>query len=204
MALTFNSVDPRTGEPGPSFQEATPDDVRAAVAAAAAVHRSAALRERGKRVALLRGAAARLRAAGAEIAAVCEAETGLPEVRLRSELERTAGQLEAFAAEVDAGDYVEAIIDTPDPDAVPIPRPDVRRMLVPIGPVAVFGASNFPLAFSTAGGDTASALAAGCPVIVKGHPSHPGTGEIVAGELRAAAAEAGLPDGTFTHLLAGG
>jgi acyl-CoA reductase-like NAD-dependent aldehyde dehydrogenase len=103
---------------------------------------------------------------------------------------------------IDAGDYVEAIIDTPDPGAVPIPRPDVRRMLVPIGPVAVFGASNFPLAFSTAGGDTASALAAGCPVIVKGHPSHPGTSALAARELAAAAADAGLPEGTFSHLLA--
>jgi len=202
MATTFNSVDPRTGEAGPSYEEARPEDVRAAVAAATSA--VAGLRDREPRIALLRSAAARLRAAGDQIVGVCEAETGLPEARLRSELERTAGQLELFAAVVEAGDYAEAIIDTPDPDAVPIPRPDVRRLLVPLGPVAVFGASNFPLAFSTAGGDTASALAAGCPVIVKGHPSHPGTGEIVARELRAAAAEAGLPDGTFTHLLAGG
>ena len=180
MALTFNSVDPRTGEPGPSYEEAAPEDVRAAVAAAAEVHRSGALRDRACRVTLLRGAAARLRAAGDEIVAVCEAESGLPEVRLRSELERTCGQLEAFAALVEAGDDAEAIVDHPDPDAKPIPKPDVRRMQVPLGPVAVFGASNFPLAFSTAGGDTASALAAGCPVIVKGHPSHPGTGELVA------------------------
>src|SRR3954469_19437361 len=204
MALTFNSVDPRTGEAGPSFTEATPDDVRAAVVAAAAVHRAGALRDRTKRAALLRGAAARLRAAGDEIVAVAEAETGLPEARLRGELERTAGQLEAFAAIVDAGDDAEAIIDHPDPDAVPIPKPDVRRMQVPLGPVAVFGASNFPLAFSTAGGDTASALAAGCPVIVKGHPSHPGTGKIVARELRAAVADAGLPEGPFALLQAGG
>jgi len=204
MALTFNSVDPRTGAAGPTFTEATPEDVRAAVAAAAAVHRSGALRDRGKRAALLRGAAARLRAAGDEIVAVAEAESGLPEARLRGELERTAGQLEAFAAIVDAGDDAEAIIDHPDPDAVPIPKPDVRRMQVPLGPVAVFGASNFPLAFSTAGGDTASALAAGCPVIVKGHPSHPGTGELVARELRAAVADAGLPEGTFAHLPAAG
>ena len=196
MATTFNSVDPRTGEPGPPSTRRTPDDVAAAVAAAAAVHRSGALR-RPRRAAPRCCAAPprRLRAAGDEIVAVGEAETGLPEARLRGELERTAGQLEAFAAVVDAGDYVEAIIDTPDPDATPIPRPDVRRMLVPIGPVAVFGASNFPLAFSTAGGDTASALAAGCPVVVKGHPSHPGTGELVARELRAAVADAGLPDG---------
>jgi NADP-dependent aldehyde dehydrogenase len=205
MALTFNSVDPRTGEPGPSYEEASPQDVRAAVEAAAAVHRSGALRDRAKRATLLRGAATRLRAAGDEIIAVCEAETGLPELpRLRSELERTCGQLEAFAEIVDHGDDAEAIIDHPDPDAKPIPKPDVRRMRVPLGPVAVFGASNFPLAFSTAGGDTASALAAGCPVIVKGHPSHPGTGELVARELRAAVADAGLPEGTFAHLPAAG
>ena len=124
-----------------------------------------------------------LRAAEEEIVAVCQAETGLPEARVRSELERTWRQLEAFGALVEAGDYVDAIIDTADPDGRPIPRPDVRRMLVPIGPVAVFGASNFPLAFSTAGGDTASALAAGCPVVVKGHPSHPGTSAVVAREV---------------------
>src|SRR5919108_3314352 len=117
---------------------------------------------------------------------------------------RSAGLLEAFAAVIDAGDYVEAIIDTPDPDAKPIPRPDVRRMLVPVGPVAVFGASNFPLAFSTAGGDTASALAAGCPVVVKGHPSHPGTSEVVARQVRAAVRATGLPDGTFSLLQSSG
>jgi acyl-CoA reductase-like NAD-dependent aldehyde dehydrogenase len=200
--LTFNSVDPRTGEVGPSYEEARPADVRAAVAGATAA--VPALRDRAARSTLLRGAAARLRAAGDEIVAVCGAETGLPEARLRSELERTAGQLELFASVVDAGDFVEAIIDTAEPDAVPIPRPDVRRMLVPLGPVAVFGASNFPLAFSTAGGDTASALAAGCPVVVKGHPAHPGTGAVVARELRAAAADAGLPDGTFDHLQSSG
>ena len=202
MATTFNSVDPRTGEQGPAYAEATLDDVNQAVAAAAAAHRDGALADRAARARLLRGAAERLRAAGDEIVTIALAETGLPEVRLRSELERTAGQLEAFAAVVDAGDYVEAIIDTADPDAKPIPRPDVRRMLVPIGPVAVFGASNFPLAFSTAGGDTASALAAGVPVIVKGHPSHPGTSERVARELSAAAADAGLPAGAFAHLPA--
>jgi 2,5-dioxopentanoate dehydrogenase len=202
VASTFNSVDPRTGETGASYEEATPADVDEAVAAADQVHRSGAFGDRDARVRVLRGTAARLRGARDEIVAVCEAETGLPEARLRGELERTAGQLEAFAAVVEAGDYVEAIIDTPDPDAVPIPRPDVRRMLVPIGPVAVFGASNFPLAFSTAGGDTASALAAGTPVIVKGHPSHPGTSQLVAGLIGAAVAEAGLPPGTFAHLPA--
>jgi acyl-CoA reductase-like NAD-dependent aldehyde dehydrogenase len=204
MPATFNSVDPATGRAGARFVEASPADVDAAVRAADEAFAAPALRDRAARAGLLRGAAGRLRAAGDEVVAVAGAETGLAEGRLRSELERTAGQLEAFAAVLDAGDYVEAILDSADPDATPIPRPDVRRMLVPIGPVAVFGAANFPLAFSTAGGDTASALAAGCPVVVKGHPSHPGTGELVARELRAAVAAAGLPDGTFGHLLAAG
>src|ERR687895_310727 len=131
-------------------------------------------------------------------------ETGLPEPRLRGELERTAGQLEAFAAVLDAGDYVEAIVDTPDPDAVPIPRPDVRRILVPIGPVAVFGASNFPLAFSVPGGDTASALAAACPVVAKGHPSHPATSELCALVITEAVRGAGLPPGTFSLVQGAG
>jgi NADP-dependent aldehyde dehydrogenase len=204
MSTTFHAVDPRTGTPGASFEEATPADVHTAVIAAHEAFRAGALRDGAERAAMLRGAAARLRGAGDEIVAVAEAETGLPEVRLRSELERTAGQLEAFAAVIDAGDYVEAIIDAADPEAKPIPRPDVRRMLVPIGPVAVFGASNFPLAFSTAGGDTASALAAGCPVVVKGHPSHPGTSAVVARELSAAAEEAGLPEATFQLLQSSG
>ena len=204
MATTFNSVDPRTGETGPSYEEATPDDVAAAVAAAAERRTGPARSPTARqRAALLRGAAARLRAAGDEIVAIAEAETGLPEARLRGELERTAGQLEAFAADASTPATTSRRSSThPDPDAKPIPRPDVRRMLVPLGPVAVFGASNFPLAFSTAGGDTACALAAGCPVIVKGHPSHPGTGELVARELRAAVADAGLPEGTFAHLPA--
>ena len=201
---TFNAVDPRTGEPGAAFAEASPADVHAAVAAAVAAFRSPLLADPARRAALLRGAAARLRGAGDEVVAVCEAETGLPPARLRSELERTAGQLEAFAAVVAGGDHVGAIIDLPDPDAKPIPRPDVRRMLVPIGPVAVFGASNFPLAFSVAGGDTAAALAAGCPVVVKGHPSHPGTSAVVARELSAAVDDAGLPEGAFALLQASG
>jgi acyl-CoA reductase-like NAD-dependent aldehyde dehydrogenase len=204
VSSTFHAVDPSTGEPGAVFEEATRADVHEAVTGAHEAFRAGDLRDAARRSAFLRGAAARLRAAGDEIVAVAMAETGLPEARLRGELERTAGQLEAFADVVDAGDYVEAIIDTPDPDAKPIPRPDVRRMLVPIGPVAVFGASNFPLAFSTAGGDTASALAAGCPVIVKGHPSHPGTSAVVARELAAAAAETGLPGATFALLQSSG
>ena len=187
MPATFNSVDPRTGLPGASYDEASPADVEAAVAAAEQAFAHPALRDRGARAAMLRGAAGPApRRRGRDRGDRRRRRPGCPRRGCAAELERTAGQLEAFAALLDAGDYVEAILDSPDPDAKPIPRPDVRRMLVPIGPVAVFGASNFPLAFSTAGGDTASALAAGCPVVVKGHPSHPGTGELVARELRAA------------------
>jgi acyl-CoA reductase-like NAD-dependent aldehyde dehydrogenase len=203
-ARAFHAVDPRSGETGPAFTEATPEDVHGAVAAAAAAFAAPALRDDGRRAELLAEIAARLRDATEEIVGTCQAETGLPEARVRSELERTWRQIEAFGALVEAGDYVEAIIDTADPDARPIARPDVRRMLVPLGPVAVFGASNFPLAFSTAGGDTASALAAGCPVVVKGHPSHPGTSEVVAREIRAAVETIGLPEGTFALLQSSG
>src|SRR5687768_17861603 len=171
MPSTFNSVDPATGLPGEAYDEASAADVAAAVDAAERAFHDPALRDRDARAALLRGAAARLRAAGDDVVDVAGSETGLPEPRLRSELERTAGQLEAFAAVLDAGDYVKAIIDTPDPDAKPIPRPDVRRMLVPLGPVAVFSASKCPLEFSTKGGVAATALEAECPVAVMGHPS---------------------------------
>lgn len=201
MSPAIKAVDPRTGEALSSYEEATVADVEAAVAAAVAAFDDPALADAGRRAALLRGAAVRLRARGEEIVAVAGRETGLPPVRLNGELARTTGQLEAFAEVVERGDHLDAILDTPDPSATP-PRPDLRRMVVPFGPVAVFGASNFPLAFSTAGGDTASALAAGCPVVVKGHPAHPGTSTLVAGELRAAVADAGLPAGTFGHVLA--
>jgi acyl-CoA reductase-like NAD-dependent aldehyde dehydrogenase len=205
VPTTFKPLDPATGVEGPEFPDSTPEQVTAAVEAAAAAATDPRLRDDARRVVLLRSAAAGLRARADELVTLCEQETGLPAVpRLRGELERTCLQLEAFAAVVEEGSYVGAIIDPADPDAKPIPRPDLRRMLHPVGPVVVFGASNFPLAFSTAGGDTASALAAGCPVVVKGHPAHPGTGELVAEVVRAAVAEAGLPDGTFAHLLAAG
>src|SRR5690606_23324001 len=116
-----------------------------------------------------------------------ESETGLPEGRLVGERGRTVGQLRLFAEVVEEGSWVNARIDTELPERTPLPRPDLRRMLIAIGPVAVFGASNFPLAFSVAGGDTASALAAGCPVVFKAHPAHPGTSEMTArAVLRAA------------------
>jgi len=198
MGEMVQSVDPRTAEAGPTYHATSPAEVRTAVAAAVDAFRSPAWRDEPGRAAFLRGAAASLRDADAEIVALAESETGLPEGRLVGELERTCRQLEAFADLVEAGDYVDAMIDPADPDAKPIPRPDVRRMLIPIGAVAVFGASNFPLAFGVAGGDTASAIAAGCPVVAKGHPSHPGTSEAVAAALQGARSEAGLPAGAFT------
>ena len=204
MSATLHGVDPRTGEPGPELAESTPAELDAVIAAAARAARDPRLADAARRAAMLTGAAARLRNERAEIVRLAGSETGLPEARLDGELERTAVQLEMLAGVIAAGDHLEVIIDPADQDAAPGPRPDVRRMLFPIGPVAVFGASNFPLAFSTAGGDTASALAAGCPVVVKGHPAHPQTGTLVARVLSEAAAAAGLPEGTFGHVLESG
>ncbi|HEX6848057.1 MAG TPA: aldehyde dehydrogenase family protein, partial [Chitinophagaceae bacterium] len=131
-------------------------------------------------------------------------ESGLPEARIIGERGRTVGQLKLFASLLREGSFVEPIIDTALPERKPLPRPDLRRVMDPIGPVAVFAASNFPLAFSTAGGDTASALAAGCPVIVKAHSSHLGTNELVASAINAAAQKCKMPDGVFSSLIGGG
>ncbi len=127
-------------------------------------------------------------------------ESGLPEGRAKGERGRTVFQLQTFAQLVEEGSWVEATIDTAIPDREPVPKPDLRKMLHALGPVVVFGASNFPLAYSTAGGDTASALAAGCPVIVKSHPMHAGTSELVAGAIIKAARDTGMPDGVFSNL----
>ena len=121
--------------------------------------------------------------------------------RIRSVRGRTCNQLKLFADVIEEGSWVDARIDLPDPERKPIPKPDVRSMLRPLGPVAVFGASNFPLAFSVAGGDTASALAAGNPVVVKAHPAHPGTSELVGGAILRAAKNSGMPEGVFALLF---
>jgi NADP-dependent aldehyde dehydrogenase len=201
---SFAAVDPATGVDGPTFIEASSDEVAAAVTAAARIHSAGVLRDAAVRAALLRAAAAALREDGSAIVAVCRRETALTEARLLGELERTCRQLDAFADVVATGDEIDAIIDPAVPDALPLPQPDVRRMLIPLGPVAVFGASNFPLAFGAAGGDTASALAAGCPVIVKGHPAHPGTSQLVADAVSRAIALCGLPPGVYALLQASG
>jgi len=130
-------------------------------------------------------------------------ESNLPEGRINGELGRTTGQIKLFATQLREGSWVEATIDPADPKRSPIPRADIRRMLIPIGPVVVFGASNFPLAFSTAGGDTISALAAGCPVIYKGHPAHPDTSKFVAECISKAVKKSGLSEGVFTHVEGG-
>ncbi|MBT8221430.1 MAG: aldehyde dehydrogenase (NADP(+)), partial [Bacteroidia bacterium] len=135
---------------------------------------------------------------GDELLERCHLETALPLARLQGERGRTVNQLKLFAKVVREGSWVDARIDTAIPDRSPLPKPDIRHMLIPLGPVAVFGASNFPLAFSVAGGDTASALAAGCPVVFKGHPAHPGTSELVANAIIKAAEESGMPKGTFS------
>jgi acyl-CoA reductase-like NAD-dependent aldehyde dehydrogenase len=188
--------DPRTGRPvgDPVPHTSSAEIDRLATAAAAAAPALAPLAGRSDR---LRAVAAALEAAREELVAVADAETALGPARLNSELTRARVQFEMFAAEVDEGSFLDIVIDRPDPHAQPAPRPDLRRMLVPIGPVAVYAASNFPFAFSVAGGDTASALAAGCPVIVKAHPGHPQTSVLSARVIATALREHGAPEGTF-------
>lgn len=139
-----------------------------------------------------------IEARGEAITEIGTQESGLPEARLQGERGRTVGQLRLFAEHIAKGDYLDRRHDVALPDRAPLPRPDLKMIQRPIGPVAVFGASNFPLAFSTAGGDTAAALAAGCPVVVKGHPAHPGTGEIVAEAIHAAIEKTGTHPGVFS------
>ncbi len=187
------SVDPRTGKQREQVAvEATAQEVDAAVRAAHAAR--PALADRAVRAAFLRGAAEHLEAAKEQLVEAGDAETALGPVRLTGELARTCFQLRAFADIVDEGEFLGVVINHPDDTATP-PIPDLRRYKVPLGVVAVYSASNFPFAFSVAGGDTASALAAGCPVVVKAHPDHPGLSELVAAVLRRAAAPHGIPEG---------
>ena len=200
---TFTAANPRTGGVGRSFADAAPDQVTSAARRAAEAFEHLRRTEARQRVPLLQAAADALDAAAADAVAVADRETALGEERLRGEVARTTGQLRAFADVLDEGSYVEAVIDHARPDPAP-PRPDLRRMLIPLGPVGVFSASNFPFAFSVAGGDTASALAAGCSVVVKAHPSHPETSELVFDVLSRALAEAGAPQGTLQLIQGAG
>jgi NADP-dependent aldehyde dehydrogenase len=191
------SIDPRTGAAVETVAEETTEE-RVAELGAAAGRAAPALDALGRagRAVLLRGLADALEGDRDPIVALADRETALGPVRLNGELTRTAYQLRCFADVLDDGGYLEAVIDHAG-DTPMGPRPDLRRMLVPIGPVGVFGASNFPLAFSVPGGDTASALAAGCPVLVKAHPSHPATAQRCFDVLAAAAEKAGAPEGTL-------
>lgn len=177
--------------------------VDAAVQAAEAAFWDYGYTSRAARAAFLNRIADEIEARGADITEIGTAETGLPAARLEGERGRTTGQLRMFAAHILQDDYLDLRHDAALPDRAPLPRPDVRMMQRPVGPVAVFGASNFPLAFSTAGGDTASALAAGCPVVVKAHEAHPGTGEIIAEAILAAIRACEMPEGVFS-LVHGG
>lgn len=191
------STDPRTGEAVEVVaQETTTAEVDRLCATALAAAPGLDALGRAGRATLLRALAGALEARRDDVVAVADRETALGPTRLNGELTRTCYQLRLFAEVLDEGSYLEAAIDSPGQTPMG-PRPDLRRMLVPIGPVAVFGASNFPLAFSVPGGDTASALAAGCPVVVKAHGSHPATSQLVFDVLDAAARKAGAPDGTL-------
>ena len=155
-----------------------------------------------QRADFMRAIAVELEACGDELINTAMRETNLPEARLRGERARTIFQLNSYAAACEEGAWLEVRIDTANPDKTP-PKPDIRKMLVPLGPVVVFGASNFPFAYSTAGGDTACAFAAGCPVIIKAHPAHAETSETVANAILKAAGKCNMPDGIFAHVHGG-
>jgi NADP-dependent aldehyde dehydrogenase len=192
------SYDPRTGEPRAVVAQQTTREVLDDIAAAAtAAFHELRCRDRAWRAGLLRTIADALEDRRSEIVAIADAETALGETRLNGELTRTCFQLRLFADVVVEGSYLEATIDHAG-DTPMGPRPDLRRMLMPLGPVAVFGASNFPLAFSVPGGDTASALAAGCPVVVKAHESHPATSKLCAEVMAQAIATYGGPEGAIS------
>ena len=201
----FRGVNPATGEQlAPVYSTATQADLSRATALAASAAPIFAGVSAGARAAFLRVIAEELIADGEAIIARAQLESGLPLGRLQGELARTAGQFRLFADLIEDGLWVDARIDEAMPDRKPLPRADIRSMLRPIGPVAVFGASNFPLAFSVAGGDTASALAAGNPVLVKAHPAHPGTSELAGRAIQRAVDRCELPDGIFALLFDAG
>lgn len=195
---TFGADNPRTGERlARAYLNASPLEIHRAVQAAQAAYDAIRQYPAARLADLLDAIAAGIEALGDDLLTLADQETGLGLPRLTGERARTTGQLRKFGTLLREGSYVEAIIDRAQPDRQPAARPAIRRMLVPVGPVAVFAASNFPFAFSVAGGDTASALAAGCPVIVKAHPGHPGTSDLTAQAIQRAVQAQGFPAGTF-------
>lgn len=205
QSAAFRSINATTGEAvGDPIATHGPAEVEAACAAAEAAFDAYRTIDPETRATFLERIGAEIIGLGDQLIETACRESGLPRARIEGERGRTVGQLNLFADVVRRGAWMGLRVDPAMPDRQPLPRPDLRLRMIPVGPVAVFGASNFPLAFSTAGGDTASALAAGCPVVVKGHPAHPATGELVAGAIRAAVAACGLPDGVFGHLVGPG
>ncbi len=201
----FRAIDPASGVDLPGdFYAASMDEADKAVNLAAEAFVAYRSVGRERKAAFLRAIANEIIALGDTLIERASSESGLPAPRLQGERSRTTNQLNMFADLLMEGSWVEAIIDTAIPDRQPLPRPDIRKMMVPIGPAVVFGASNFPMAFSVAGGDTAAALAAGCPVVVKAHPAHPGTSALVAGAIKKAAEQTGMPEGVFSVLYDSG
>ena len=188
----------------PEYTLVSEDQLRAATEAAAAAFESFSTLEPERHARFLESIAENIEALGAELIERAMAETGLPAARLQGERVRTANQLRLFAGVVRQGDFRGVRIDPALPKRAPLPRPDIRLRQVPLGPVAVFGASNFPLAFSVAGGDTASALAAGCPVVVKAHNAHPGTSELVGQAVAQAVRQNDLHPGVFSLVYGSG
>lgn len=203
--LCGSAVNPATGEAlSPSTISATDEEVAQAIALAEDAFIDFRETSGADRALFLRAIASNIEATIDEIAERGPLETGLPEMRMRGESGRTIGQLRLFATLIEDGSWVDARIENAQPERQPLAKVDLRSMLRPLGPVVVFAASNFPLAFSVAGGDTASALAAGCPVIVKAHSSHPGVSELVANAVVKAAQETNMPEGVFSMVFGGG
>ncbi|AFM15567.1 NAD-dependent aldehyde dehydrogenase [Mycolicibacterium chubuense NBB4] len=198
----FDPAAGRTLDPAYPHGDGTHADAACAAAADAfAAYRATTSEQRAQ---FLDAIAANIEAISEPLVDRAVAESGLPRARITGEVGRTTGQLRLFASVLREGSWNGARIDPAMPERTPLPRPDIRQRFVPLGPVAVFSASNFPLAFSVAGGDTASALAAGCPVVVKGHDAHPGTSELVGRAITDAVASSGLPAGTFSLLFGSG
>ncbi|VFB18329.1 aldehyde dehydrogenase (NADP(+)) [Pseudomonas fragi] len=204
-SIQHKSVDATTGEALPYvFIQATPEEVDAAAVAAAAAYPIYRNLSAARRAEFLDAIANEIDALGDDFVALVTQETALPAGRIQGERGRTSGQMRLFAKVLRRGDFYGARIDQALPDRQPMPRPDIRQYQIGVGPVAVFGASNFPLAFSTAGGDTASALAAGCPVVFKAHSGHMATAECVANAIIRAAEKTGMPQGVFNMIFGSG
>ncbi|HDZ04186.1 hypothetical protein LCGC14_0068110 [marine sediment metagenome] len=203
--ITFKTFNPKENKNTEwTFYEATSNEIDEAVELATDAFKVYKHFSGTRKAEFLEEIATEIEALGDELIDTYCKESGLPEGRARGERGRTMGQLRAFANVLKEGSWIEAVIEKAKPNREPMPKSDIRKMLFPLGPVVVFGASNFPLAFSTAGGDTASALAAGCPVIVKSHPMHAGTGELVSLAIIKAAEKTGMPNGVFSNLNSSG